>query len=195
MSKQKLNSIVKGSFNDEKHLQKWQDSGEFPRIHDDVSFLVKLFANEPEASIDLGTSIGILTLRNVKNGRSRCIGIEGNDFDFNRCLTTDKCTYENFFVTEDTLSRLEGIILKNRVTLVTARRVICEIGFEDISVVRSMAKMFAECGVKKIIIQGRVRVGNPSVALWNVDLESEMFYDYYKVTKKGKKDTYLLELK
>lgn len=194
MAKQKFQKIVQGSFNDQAHIDNYNQNGEFPKIHKDFGLVVRTFAGENEGSMDLGTCIGIMSVYNVHNGRSNCVGLEGNTFDFNRCIEHPQVSYENIFVTRETFPQIRELIQANNITLVTARRVISEVGFEDVDVVREFSALLAEEGVKKIVIQGRARVKKPAVTLWNTDLEAECFYKEYEKTKSWK-DIYLLELK
>ena len=191
-AKQRFTKIVPGSFNDQAYIDTYEESGEFPKIHKDFGLVVKTYANEAEGSMDLGTCIGIMSVYNVHNGRSNCVGLEGNKFDFDRCVKHPKVKYEQLYVTRDTFPRIKELIADNNITLVTARRVISEVGFDDITVVHDFAKLLADCGVTKIIIQGRAKVKNPSVKLYNSDMEAECFFKYYKITKRWK-DVYLLE--
>lgn len=194
MAKQRFTKVVPGSFNDQAYIDTFKETGEFPRIHKDFGLVVKTFAGEAEGSMDLGTCIGIMSVYNVHNGRLNCVGLEGNEFDFNRCIEHPDVHYENIYVTRDTFPRIKELIAEYGITLVTARRVVSEIGYEDVEVVKEFSKLLADCGVTKIVIQGRARVKNPAVTLWNTDLEAECFYGEYEKTKEWK-DIYLLELK
>lgn len=192
--RQKFNRIVKGSFNDQKYIDNYLKIGSFPKIHDDIALMVRNYANEKEPCFDIGSCIGILAVRNVVCGRSFCLGIEGNKFDFDRAIKHPKVSYKNYFIEESTFDKFIQDLQKYKPTLITARRVISEIGFYKTETVNSFAEILKSNGVKKIILQGRVPVKNPTVELWNSELEVKALSKFFKPIKKYK-DVYLLENK
>lgn len=194
MTFQKMNKVQEGSFNSQSYIDNYVMRGEFPEIHKTFGGVVKVFAGEHEPAMDIGTCIGIMSVYNVHNGRSFCVGIEGNEFDFNRCIVHPQCRYENFYVGRDTFPRIEGIIKKEGITLLTARRVISEVGFHEPEIVRELSALLAANGVKKVVLQGRTKVPKPTVPLYNTEKEAECFMKEYEVGAKFK-DVWMLKLR
>lgn len=187
----KFTKSVSGSFNDQQHIENYLQKGKFPAIHNDFAKMVKYCAKEKEPCFDLGSCIGLLAIRNIACGRSFCLGIEGNKFDFERAVKHKNTEYHNYYIDVNTFDFLIKDLVTYKPTLITARRVIYEIGRFDIKTVETMAEIFSKHGVKKIILQGCVPVKNPSVTLWNSELEINALSKYFKPIKKLK-DVYML---
>jgi hypothetical protein len=188
---QKIINMSSRRFNDESYIIEYNKTGAFPKIHNDVGFLIGNYANEPEPSLDLGSNIGMICARSIKLGRSIAIGIEGCKEDFSRAVKDSRIIYENFYITRETFPRLINVLKKHKPTLVTARRVLSEIGIKDPSVVTEMAGIFHQYGVEKFIVEGRVPVKNPVVSLYNSELEVQAISNYFEVKKQHKAAYYL----
>lgn len=171
-------------FSDQSYIDNYNEKKEYPKIHENFMAMVTTYANENEPCFDLGTNIGILAVQLVDKGRSLCVGIEGGK-DFDRAIQHPKVVYEKMYITEETLPRLEELLIKYKPTLIAARRVLSELSF-DPNTVGKVAEMFHRHGVKKIVLEGRVPVPNPQVKLWNSELEVEALSEYYLPTKKYK---------
>jgi hypothetical protein len=176
--------VVSGSFNDQKYIDQWKKSGQFPTIHDQVAYLVKNFASEREPAIDIGACIGILAVRNVEEGgRSFCVGIEGNEFDYSRAIRHANVAYHKFYISTSTLDHFEKVLAKYKPSLLTARRVISELDAFDPKVMDVFPQVCRKYGIKKIVLQGRVKVKNPKVRLYCTEKEIEPFLGQYAVTQ------------
>lgn len=183
---QKLTKPVPGSFNDQAHIYTYLSSGTFPKIHDAMGSVVAEHANEHEPCFDIGACIGMMALRNVTLGnRSFCLGIEGNASDFARAVPHERVRYSNYYIAKLSMARLERDLMKHKPTLVTARRVISELGLESPLFVEEFAETLHHYGVKKIVLQGRAFTPRPAVALYNTELEAERFLGYYEVAVKS----------
>lgn len=193
MSKlQKFTKTVSGSFNDQEHITRYIQTGVLPKIHENFRHVIKQYACEAGASMDLGSCIGMICLALEQIRNSPAVGIEGNKYDFDRALTKDgKIFYYNFYVNRENFSILLETIKKHNIKLVTARRVLSEIGLVDTTVVTDMAKLFWEAGVNKMIVEGRAKTKNPQVALYSTDLEIAALKPYYVQVARYKEVSYL----
>jgi hypothetical protein len=166
-------------FNDQEYIDNYLTAGEFPRIHDEIAGAIAAAAPEREPCFDLGSNIGLLSIRSLSLGRSHCVGIEGFAPDFQRAVPHPGVRYENFYITRETFPRLESLLDEVAPTLVIARRVVSEIGSKEPAIVKEMAGIFYSHGVKKIALQGRVRAARPTVPLYITELEAACFEKYY----------------
>jgi hypothetical protein len=176
--------IVKGSFNDQKYLDAYRQRGEFPSIHNQVATVLERYANEHEPAFDLGCCTGLLSVRAVALGRSHCVGIEGNKFDLSRAPKVPNVTYANFFLNTGTIGSFWSLLNSHRPTLIIARRVLPEIHHNNTETLVIIPGMCHKMGVKKIIVQGRVRAKNPKTPLFCVDKEVEVFAKHYRETQR-----------
>ena len=188
---QRFTRVVKGSFNDQRYIADYHQKGLFPQIHDQVAHLVKEYANESEPCIDLGSCTGLLGIQAVELGRSFCVGIDGNPFDFNRAVPHPRVKYYNLYIGRKTLVAVAEILKKYRPTLILARRILSEIDYYDDQIMGILPGLFHQHGVKKIILQGRVKVKNPKVRLYCTEEEIKPFEGYFKVTQTYKQSALL----
>ena len=144
---QRFTRVVKGSFNDQHYIADYHQSGAFPQIHDQVAHLIKNYASENEACIDLGSCIGLLGIQAVELGRSFCVGIDGNPFDFKRAVPHPKVKYYNLYVGRKTLPAITEILKKFNPTLILARRILSEIDYYDDQIMGILPGLFRELGV------------------------------------------------
>lgn len=178
----KFNKITKGSFNDQAYLDAFLKDGTFPKIHDQVAHVIKTQTCENESAFDLGSCTGLLTVQAVKLGRSLCVGLEGNDLDYKRAVRIPQVIYRKIFINTDTLERFKFLLEKYSPTLIIARRVLPEIHHNDSKTLDLLPGLLYKNGVKKIILQGRVKVKNPKTPLFCTDREVEVFAGYYRET-------------
>jgi hypothetical protein len=178
--RQEFKKSVPGTYNDQAHIDEYLNSGKFPKIHDDIASVIRKIAPQHEPCIDLGSCTGLLAIQSIKIGRSLTIGIEGNKSDFNRAIPHSKVKYENFYIGSDTFGQLSAILKKYKPTLVIARRIIPEISMNNINVIKQLSLLFAENGVKHIILEGRKTTRNPKAILYNVRLEANCFMSEFE---------------
>ncbi len=172
---------VKGSYNSQELIDQYLLEGKFPKIHDHIGKLIKYHAAENEPCLDLGSCIGLMAIQNISLGRSFCLGIEGNKFDYQRAVPHKQVRYENFFISPETEGRLIEALVEVKPTLITARRIFPEISTFGIDFIHHLAIVFKKHGVNKIVLQGRVKVKNPKTKLYSVEQEIECFKDHYNV--------------
>jgi len=169
-------------------IDNYTGNGTFPKIHDAISAMVKEHAWVNEVCFDIGSSVGLLAVRNVvEGGRSLCVGIEPSRSAMARAVRHPAVTYECLALSGmDNLMRFAGLIGKWRPTLITARRVLPEIDASDNQAIEIIAQTCYISGVEKIIIQGRVPVKNPRSRLHCVDEEIKALERHYEaVVVKG----------
>jgi hypothetical protein len=190
---QKLTSVREGSFNSQSYLDRYAEFGEFPKIHRDISQVFRSVAQKGEITVDIGSCIGILAMANHAHTGALCIGFEANQYDFNRSLKAfsseiaqSHLYFYNLAVNDENLKFIGNDMLKCCVKTVTARRVLSEVGYYDTTVVQRFGLAMSNAGVENVIIEGRTPVKNPTVKLWNSDLEARALAPYYVIEDKFK---------
>ena len=197
MSFQKFSKAHEGSFNSQKYIDQYLLEGRYPKIHSDMHTLIgthhRLMQEGRSAinSIDLGSCTGLMCvwLKDVIGGE--VIGIEGNKFDFDRAICRDRIIYRNWYVNPAKMEELCILIRECRITLIVARRVLSEIGYNDPVIVKMLAALLRENGVTDIFLEGRQRVKKPSVPLWNSDLEAAALQPYYRMVDRHNEVIYM----
>lgn len=178
-------------FASQEYIDDYVNYGQFPKIHDNIAYLIKKYANENEPCIDLGSCTGLLSVRSIACGRSFCVGIEGNKNNFERAIRHPKVAYENFYINSDTIVTLDAILKKFNPTLVIARRSLPEIMANDPCTIDKLTSVLYNNNAFKLIIEGRVPVKNPANSLYSVDEEIKAVSKYYKLENKFKSCAYL----
>jgi signal recognition particle GTPase len=179
-------------FHSEEYIEAYRERGEFPRIHDDIGKVVEKYGKDYDRCIDLGACIGLLSARLAERcGKSLVVGVEANENYLSRAIQHERIVYKHLAVTDDTLQAMGDIIREHDIKLIVARRVFSEIGK---SVVTKLASVFKENGVEMIILEGRVRVPNPTNELYDADAEVNALRVEYKPIF-AKKDCRVLVLR
>lgn len=172
-------------FADQRFIDAYTERNEYPKIHDAVAAAVK--AKTPirgAVAIDLGACTGLLSARLVNDlGAAHVISVEPSESYRARAikLRADKQTWLPIkLATPADLSKL-GAVVKLRSNFAPGapivgvfRRVLSEVGASGgVQLVTDLASMLADRGVGTIVLEGRVPVTNPTVELWNGELEAK----------------------
>ena len=170
-----------GRFDDDKLLKAFFESGQYPKIHDNICVLVKRTSTGLKRVADIGACHGLLSHRLLTEcDKEFVLAVEGNKkYLVNATKHSDLCYY-NKYVLPSNLDELRSTLKEHRINLVVARRVlpeICDAG--GVNLVSEFASMLHEVGVEQIILEGRVNVPNPKNRLHTVEHEAIAISDYY----------------
>lgn len=180
-------------FDDDAYLMRYYDSGEFPRIHDDIFMLAK--GMRCKRVIDLGSCTGLLSAR-LATVFERVYGIEGNDKYISKRIVKDNITYKKMYVTPETLPELARLIKSNGITGVVARRVIPEIQETGgVKLCRDLARCLHDAGIEQIALEGRKSNRNAVNPLYSIDKEIEVFSGFYGLEERRKNCAMLRRIK
>jgi hypothetical protein len=143
------------------YVRAWQDTGKFPPIHDGIFALLKAkipVAEDGTTVLDLGSSTGLLSRRMADAGYT-VYAIEGSVATSN--VGREAGIYDGIEImrsrlkTED-LRDLREWMHRQEISVVMARRVFPEL--DDYGVApQFLARVFAEAGVKHILVEGRLQ--------------------------------------
>lgn len=176
-----------GRFDDDKLLKVFSESGQYPKIHDNICVLVKRTSSGLKRVADIGACHGLLSHRLLTEcDKEFVLAVEGNKkYLVNATKHSDLCYY-NKYVLPSNLDELRRILHEHRINLVVARRVLPEIcdageicGAGGVKLVSEFAHMLHDVGVEQVILEGRVNVPNPKNRLPTVEHEAIAISDYY----------------
>lgn len=161
------------------YIKNYNKTGTYPRIHNNIFSQVKYVP--VDNVLDLGCSIGILTHR-LGNEYKTVVGIEPNRKSLENAIFRDNVTFYNFEINKNKLKLLKKVIEKHNIQGIFARRVISEIyttGGEEL--LYELSDLFKECGIKYLVIEGRIDTKRATHYLNNVDKEIRYFINNYKL--------------
>lgn len=171
-------------FNDQAHLDLYTKEGKFPWIHDNVAFLIKEHASDFESCMDLGCSLGLLSVRAVTElGRSECAALDS--IIAANCIKHPLVSYRGFTINRDKFKSMEYLLKRYKPTLVICRRILPEIGASDPTIVTELFDLFHAFGVKWVV--GEARVNQPAATnpIKNLEMELALIKGYSHVEIRG----------
>lgn len=137
-------------FADQHYITAFNDTGEYPHIHDAIAATVRVWSDGRNA-LDLGACTGLLAHR-CTAWCPEVVALEPNPDYMHRGMSHPRVTWINQGIRLDSLPALAQIIVNHDIELVIARRVFPEIG----PVVTAAASLvMAAAGVNRIILEGR----------------------------------------
>lgn len=170
-------------YNSIERLQEWKDTGNFPKIHDDIFEMIMARLKPGEVFCDICCSTGLLGQRLLEAGHAG-FGLEMQAREIKQAhdFGVKLSIYQRVISRE--LVSTPTALFGEMVDALVARRCFSEIFMKD-----DFSKAFSfeliESGVKQVFLQGRRKVNNPTCKLHCVELEAEM------LTKHGWTITYL----
>lgn len=187
-------------FNSEEYLTNWRAKGQFPKIHD---ALFNMIAAEAlgTSGLDLCCSTGMLGTRLIEKLGWRCVGV---DADKDAIALSESfglpMPIRNMVIDDQTLPELVGLLERNRVEVLVARRCLCDVfcpsrsgdpggfGFRFVDAL-------AGAGIRECFVQGMANVGRSTHPIPNIDAEVAFFTGRYRVVRKVGEVAYLRKLK
>lgn len=168
-------------YSDLKYINDYKSYGKYPKIHDDISYLV--CDTKGNNVIDIGCCYGLLSDRLSK--KFNVIGIEQNTY---YCENAIYKNVINMSITKDTLDKLKNILIDNEIDIVVCRRVVPELyDCGGNGLIKDIEKLFYQCNVKYIILEGRIVSERSVHKLKSINEEIEILSDYYLLDKKYKR--------
>lgn len=144
------------SFASQEYVDDYNNYGIFPKIHNDIAYCIKKFANKKEPCLDICSCTGLLSARSIACGRSFCIGIESNKNSIDRAIKHIKTKFFNIHIKEETLPEIEALIKEYKPTLAIARRALPEIANGDVDIIKNLFTLLHKNGIEDVIIEGRI---------------------------------------
>lgn len=167
-------------FDSVEHLETFNKTGEYPKIHDDIFKLIK--SKELSAcktAVDIGCCVGLISSRLVTEGYESVVGIEGNKNYIEKAIKDERISYKNYYVCGDTLDRLKEDTVG--IDVVIARRVFPEISEGGgVEIIKTISKLLHDNGVKYIVLEGRKKVSKPTNKLYTAKIEAMYLSEFYK---------------
>ena len=162
-------------FNSPEHLETWKRTKRYPAIHDAMFDAAGSLLRGTRV-LDLGCSYGLLGSRIAKLlGYDTAIGVEADKSVISAAEQAGvSLVFHNIRVAADTMSQLEAIILAHGINVIIARRIMPELFGDNLQLGADFAGMCAYCGVKEMLIEGRVLSGRSTNALASIDAEVAM---------------------
>lgn len=145
-------------FDSAEHLDDWQRTGRYPKIHDDIYNLIRSEVDASDGAVlDLGSSTGLLARRLDAAGFD-VTGIEADAkaIDAGKGAGTYRGTVAvcHWLLTPDELPKLSDFIESRRIRVVVARRVLPEL--DDAGVTPELlGAVLAKSGVRHLFLEGR----------------------------------------
>lgn len=147
-------------FDDLKYLSVFTDTGQYPKIHDDLCVLLRRTSKDLKCVADIGACHGLLSHRLLTQcDKEFVLAVEGNKKYLENATKHPDLWYYNKYVLPSNMEDLKATLQRNEIKLVVARRVlpeICDAG--GIKLVEDFACMLSEAGVEQIVLEGRVNV-------------------------------------
>jgi hypothetical protein len=167
-------------YNSKEYVDAYLEHGAFPAIHDDIFEAAKLIPNAGTlAALDLGACTGLLTIR-MRQVFSGVKGIEASPENVSRAAR--EAEVKLMKITPATLKDFQGELAG--IGVIIARRVFPEL--YDSNVAFELPELFFRNGIEYVLLEGRMPVRNPSNALWNADIEANIFAPLYGVVERHK---------
>ncbi len=168
-------------FDDNSYIEAFLQRGEYPKIHDDIFHISRHL--QDESVLDLGSCTGLLSKRLSMRNES-VVGIEANPSSYSKSIPGENITYYNLKVEDQTLPLVKQIIIKHGIQTVYARRVFPELyNTGGVELVKKISALFAECGIRHIVIEGRIKTPKATNLLSNVDAECAVLSTHYQRIK------------
>lgn len=175
------------------YLDQWKTLGVWPAIHAPMaSFAVAHM--RAESILDLGCSYGLLGARISHDaGGIPCIGIDADQKVIDAAVAAGvEVTFRCLKVSEATLPDLQAIIAEHQPKALIARRVLPELWGENLPGGGLFAAMLAECGVKEILLEGRVASERATNPLRSIHDEVALLSEQYREVVRSKALSYLV---
>ncbi|MBI1213832.1 MAG: hypothetical protein GC190_20415 [Alphaproteobacteria bacterium] len=172
-----------GRFDAPELVQRWQQLGEYSRIHDDITHMAMSHLNAKRV-MDLCCSTGLLGRRLLdclKLERVTWVDSSKPAIDAGLAANVIDCKYAYVMrVDRQSLAAFMGIIGRESLTAIVARRCMPELFGYDLQLGRDFAAAIAGAGVTQIFLEGRVPSPNAVNPLSSIDDEVEIFTAHYK---------------
>lgn len=172
--------MLKMRFDDDRYVNDYLLTGKYPKIHQNIIDTVNIIGGKGTA-IDLGCCTGLLSAWLLDIGFEKVFGVEGNEDYLTRAVKRDGIVYEPYYITYETLNRMEKLLQENKVEMVVSRRIFPEIGDTGgVKLVRALGELFYKYKVPYITLEGRLDRESATNILHNADKEVEQFTGIYK---------------
>lgn len=154
-------------------VRDWEESGAYPKIHDAIyGWAREILPPRCGMVLDLCSSTGLLARRLARAGYRTCaVTMPGPALDLGR----DAGVYEHtpvlgLKIEPSTLPALDEWIRDQQVRVIVARRALPELwdALGSARDVQIMAEMWADAGVRHILLEGRANVGRSTHPLRSV---------------------------
>jgi hypothetical protein len=168
-------------FDSPEHVEAWQATGIYPRGHDDIAHMAMVHLRERRI-MDLCCSTGLLGHRLLTSLKlDLVLSVDSS----NAALSTGAAAGlirdgHQLRVDRDSMPSLIGLIARERITAIIARRCIPELFGDDLALGHDFADLAAQVGVKQIFLEGRMVSANAMNRLASIDDEVELFDAHYK---------------
>lgn len=178
-------------FNSTEYLEKWEKTGQYPKIHNDIAFLFEQYSKGNRV-LDLCCSSGLLGERLHRKLGVHAVGIDGDRIAIEKALKFGvSMQIHHLKIKRQSLKDVVQIIENDRLNTIIARRCVPELFADDIEFGYEFAHQMKNIGIKEIFLEGRAKTKSSNNKLNSLNKEVAVFSEYYKLVKTHKNTAYL----